>query len=73
MGFDILEVGSEGTLSDTFSWLYGLTDLRSKGLGEKVDQLLAIAKELDTRITREELKHFSSCVTLLALKPVVST
>jgi SAM-dependent methyltransferase len=71
MGFDILEVGSEGTLSDTFSWLYGLTDLRSKGLGEKVDQLLAIAKELDTRITREELKYFSSCVTLLASKPMV--
>jgi ubiquinone/menaquinone biosynthesis C-methylase UbiE len=68
--FEIHEVGSEGALSDTLSWLYRLTKLREKGFSEKVDQLLTISKELDSEITREERKHFSSYVTLLASKQV---
>jgi ubiquinone/menaquinone biosynthesis C-methylase UbiE len=67
--FEAIEVGFEGCLSQSLEWFYSLTALRSKGLGDKLDQLLALAKGLDADITREELKKFSSCVTLLARKP----
>lgn len=69
--FQILEIKHEGQLAQTLTWLYGLTGLRDKGLGDKVDGLLGIAKELDSHITNEELKSFSSYVTLLAKKPEV--
>ena len=67
--FKDIEVGFEGSLSQSLEWYYSLTALRSKGLGGKLNQLLTIARELDADITREELRQFSSYVTLLARKP----
>jgi len=66
---NILEITHEGQLRDTLDWLYKLTALRTKGFGDKVDQILAIAKELDSHITAEELRYFSSFVTLTGIKP----
>jgi Methyltransferase domain len=67
--FVIQEITHQGVLAQTLEWFYRLTELRQKGFGAKVDQVLSLARELDENITREELKSFSSYVTLLAYKP----
>jgi SAM-dependent methyltransferase len=67
--FKKLRVTHEGALSVTLEWFYRITALRAKGFGEKVDRLIGLARELDEEITAEELKNFSSYVTLLAIKP----
>tara|TARA_R110001606_G_scaffold253808_2_gene401596 strand:- start:15805 stop:17016 length:1212 start_codon:yes stop_codon:yes gene_type:complete len=67
---DIQEVTHEGQLRDTLNWFYNLTALRTKGFADKVDELLSIAGELDSHITAEELRYFSSFVTLTGLKSV---
>ena len=67
--FVVQEITHQGVLAQTLEWFYRLTELRSKGLGEKVDQVLALARELDEHITTAELKYFSSYVTLLGRKP----
>ena len=67
--FEIVETKYEGNLAQTLSWIYSLTGLRGKGLGTKLDQLLAIAGELDCHVTQEELKNFSSFISLYAKKP----
>jgi hypothetical protein len=66
----ILEIKHEGQLAQTLTWFYSLTGPRDKGLGVKVDELLSIAKMLDEHITNDELKSFSSYVSLLAKKSV---
>ena len=67
--FEIEKIGHEGKLSETLAWFYSLTSLQSQGHGARVKELLGIAEELDTHISSEELKSFSSYVTLLASKP----
>ncbi len=67
--FKVEEVRHEGKLAQTLAWFYGITALRAKGHGTKVDQLLSLAGELDPHITEQELRQFSSYVTLLAKRP----
>ena len=67
--FVIHEITHQGDLAQTLEWFYRLTQLRQKGFGAKVDQVLDLMRELDKNITAEELKSFSSYVTLLAKKP----
>jgi SAM-dependent methyltransferase len=67
--FELLEIRHEGQLHQTLSWIYGLTKLRDKGLGQQVDDLIARVKELDEHITREELKSFASFIAITARKP----
>lgn len=64
-----VHIGYEGVLSSTLDWFYRLTSLRSRGLGARVDELLSIARELDSHISAEELKSFASYVTLVGRKP----
>lgn len=63
------KITHEGALEATLDWIYRTTALRQKGFGDEIDALLRIAKELDRHIVPEELKNFSSYVTLLARKP----
>lgn len=65
---EIERVGHEGPLHHTLRWFYSLTALREKGQGGRLDALLREVEELDAYITPEELRYFSSFVTLKARK-----
>lgn len=67
--FKISKITHEGELSSTLEWFYSITELRTKGFGDKIDKVLDLARELDKEISQEELKSFSSYVTLLGEKP----
>ena len=69
--FEIIEVSSKGNLHQTLEWFYSLTSLRERGKGDRVDQLLNIAKELDKSITMDELKKFSSYISLTGKKRII--
>ena len=53
---------------DQLKGTFGLTQLREKGHGDKVDRLLRLVEELDQDITSAELKSFASFVTITARK-----
>jgi SAM-dependent methyltransferase len=67
--FKISRVTHEGSLGETLEWFYRTTALRERGFGDKIDRVINLVRELDQKITPEELKSFSSYVTLLASKP----
>lgn len=64
------EVESHGTLTQTLQWIYSLCDIEGRGGKAKLDTLLSLASELDDLITREEMRKFSSFVSLVARKKV---
>lgn len=66
--FEIVEVRPHGKFSETLEWCYGLTSLRASGQGGKLDDLLNIARQLDSHISEQELRYFSSFVSLLGKK-----
>lgn len=66
--FEVVDARHAGTLGQTLRWIYGITKLREKGHGEKLDQLLSMVEELDNDITDAELKSFASFVTITARK-----
>lgn len=67
--FEVIKVTHEGHLADTLEWFYKTTRLKENGFSEKVEQLLALARQLDTHITHDEMKSFASYVTLLGKRP----
>lgn len=62
------EVQSHGTLTQTLQWIYSLCDIEGRGGRPKLDELLKLATELDSLITPDEMKKFSSFVSLTARK-----
>jgi len=62
------EVESHGTLTQTLQWIYSMCDIEGRGGKAKLDALLSLASELDELITRDEMRKFSSFVSLLARK-----
>jgi len=68
--FEIVDAGHAGSLGQTLDWIYGLTSLKAKGLGDKVEEILRLQKELDSHISHEELRQFASFVWLQARKPL---
>lgn len=71
--FEITEAGHEGSLGGTLEWIYALTALEARGFGPKVQQLLALARELDGHISHEELRQFASFVWMTARKQEVAS
>lgn len=66
--FSVESTQELGTLGDTLSWIYSLTGLEAKGLGDRVADLLAIAKHLDDHISQQEMAKFASFVRIKAVK-----
>jgi len=66
------EVVSHGTLTQTLQWIYSLCDIEGRGGKAKLDNLLTLSSELDALITQDEMRKFSSFVSLVGRKKVLN-